>query len=518
MMARTKLRCAGDSHMGMVRRNNEDRFHVDPDRGIFMVVDGIGGQAAGEHAAEIAVSRVRTRLERQTGSAEDRVREAIAMANNEVLRQAEAHSEWRGMACVLTVALVEDGHAVIGHVGDSRLYKIHQGEIRKITHDHSPVGESEDTGQVSEAEAMRHPRRNEVYRDVGSQEHAPDDPDFIEVARIPFEPDSALLLCSDGLSDQVTSAAILNSVQANAGNPAAAVEQLIAAANQAGGKDNVTVLVVEGEQFADTRGTVAAAPPAHASYFAGRLAFFVYGCACAALIFAGYQYYTRLNRPPEVPPPRTLHVGVGGYIRIGEALAHARPGDTVEVSAGEYPERLRLKDGVTVRGREPEVPVLRADPLAPGAAVAVVAEGVHGARLSGFRIRADEQAPLAAAVTIADADLHLEDTEIIGAATGVEIRGKSESVLRANSIQDCKEAAVRVTGDAAPRILFNVILHNGRGLVVESPARAVLQGNTFRDDGAEPVLLPEGADRAALLKFNFFLPPTPPARRHGGTR
>ena len=92
------------------------------------------------------------------------------------------------MACVLTVAVLDNGSAVVGHVGDSRLYQIRRGEIRKITHDHSPVGEREDNHEISEAEAMRHPRRNEVFRDVGSEEHAPDDEDFIEVQRVPFEP------------------------------------------------------------------------------------------------------------------------------------------------------------------------------------------------------------------------------------------------------------------------------------------------------------------------------------------
>ena len=145
------------------------------------MVDGIGGQAAGEKAAQIAVNRVRARLERQTGTAEQRVREAIAMANNEILRAARGNPEWQGMACVLTVAVLDNGGAVMGHVGDSRLYKIRRGEIRKITHDHSPVGEREDNHEITEAEAMRHPRRNEVFRDVGSEEHAPDDADFIEI-------------------------------------------------------------------------------------------------------------------------------------------------------------------------------------------------------------------------------------------------------------------------------------------------------------------------------------------------
>ena len=180
-MVKTNVRCAGASDPGRVRSNNEDAFHIDAERGIFLVVDGIGGQAAGEKAAEIAVQRVRARLERQTGTVEQRIREAITMANNEILRAARANPEWEGMACVLTVAVLENGSAVVGHVGDSRLYQIRRGEIRKITHDHSPVGEREDNRELSEAEAMRHPRRNEVFRDVGSEEHTPDDADFIEV-------------------------------------------------------------------------------------------------------------------------------------------------------------------------------------------------------------------------------------------------------------------------------------------------------------------------------------------------
>src|SRR5437016_1688061 len=248
-MVSTRLRFAGGSDPGRVRRNNEDAFHIDAERGIFLVVDGIGGQAAGEKAAAIAVDRVCARLERKTGTTEQRIREAIAMANNEILRAARGNAEWQGMACVLTVAVLENGSAVVGHVGDSRLYQIRRGAIQKITHDQSPIGEREDSGQLSETDAMRHPRRNEVFRDVGSEEHEPDDANFIELQRIPFDPDCALVLCSDGLSDQVASGAIRAIVERQAGNPEAAVRALIASANAAGGKDNVTVLVVEGEQF-----------------------------------------------------------------------------------------------------------------------------------------------------------------------------------------------------------------------------------------------------------------------------
>src|SRR5205085_6175016 len=108
-MVKSILRCAGASDPGRVRTNNEDAYWMDADRGIFLVVDGIGGQAAGEKAAEIAVARVKARLERQTGTAEQRVREAIAMANNEIFKAAQARPEWHGMACVLTVVVLENG-------------------------------------------------------------------------------------------------------------------------------------------------------------------------------------------------------------------------------------------------------------------------------------------------------------------------------------------------------------------------------------------------------------------------
>src|SRR5689334_7167784 len=110
------------------------------------------------------------------------------------------------MTCVLTVAVVDDGRAIVGHVGDTRRYKLRNGRIEKATRDHSPVGEREDACEISEREAMRHARRNEVYRDVGSELHDPLDAGFIDLVEVPFEPDAALLLCSDGLTDLIDSA------------------------------------------------------------------------------------------------------------------------------------------------------------------------------------------------------------------------------------------------------------------------------------------------------------------------
>jgi serine/threonine protein phosphatase PrpC len=473
-----------------VRRNNEDALHLDPDRGIFLVVDGIGGQAAGEKAAEIAVARIRARLERQTGTAEDRIREAITMANNEILRAARSNPQWEGMACVLTLALLENGSAVVGHVGDSRLYQIRRGEIRKITHDHSPVGEREDNQELTEAEAMKHPRRNEVFRDVGSEEHAPGDADFIEVQRIAFEPDSALLLCSDGLSDQVGSAEIRGAVERNAGNPDGAVAELIAAANRAGGKDNVTVLVVEGENFI----APGAEPVKSASPLWRGAAWFV--CGVAIALAAAWLSRGLWVAPPVALAPRLLTAGPGAaFASITEALAQARNGDTVEVLLGDYREEVRLKSGVTLRSRVPREARILAAPLSQGPAV--IAQNVKGARFSGFHIVGDEQGPLSAGILLENSDVEVDDVDIEGAGIGIEIRGGASPALRASDIHDCGSEGLLIAGASTPWISHNTFRRNkGAGLAARGGARPALWGNVFEKNALElPPEMPMDAVR-----------------------
>src|SRR3954466_3156236 len=254
MQTATAVRAAADTNAGLQRDVNEDRIHLDLARGVFLVIDGVGGHPAGGRAADIALATVRSRFECETAPLVDRVREAIAMANNEIHRAALARPEWNGMACVLTIVVVDDMRAVVGHVGDTRLYKIRDERIDKITRDHSPIGEREDSNELSELEAMHHPRRNEVYRDVGSDPHQPDDPDFIDACEIAFEPDAALLLSSDGLTDLVDSSSLHDIVKRCAGQPDQVVKELIDAANAAGGKDNISVVYIEGERFAPADG------------------------------------------------------------------------------------------------------------------------------------------------------------------------------------------------------------------------------------------------------------------------
>ncbi|HUP22813.1 MAG TPA: protein phosphatase 2C domain-containing protein [Thermoanaerobaculia bacterium] len=246
-----RLRAAALSDAGVARTNNEDVVLCHADLGLFAVVDGVGGEVAGETGARTAADILLRRLRRREGGAlEAEIREATALANNRIFDLAGEDPRLRGMSCVLTVAVVDGERVVVGHVGDSRLYRLQRGRIEKLTRDHSPVGELEDRGELSEGEAMRHPRRNEIYRDVGTAYHRPDDGDFVEVLTAPFGSDHALLLCSDGLTDQVLSTEIRAIVERNAGEPGRAVQELVARANAAGGKDNVSVVLVEGEDYA----------------------------------------------------------------------------------------------------------------------------------------------------------------------------------------------------------------------------------------------------------------------------
>jgi PPM family protein phosphatase len=282
---------------GLVRASNEDRYWIDDENGTFLVVDGVGGHAAGETAAETAVEVIREELQDANGAAEDRVRRAIAAANNRIYAIARDSDELRGMACVLTLAVVDASEMVIGHVGDSRLYLIWNGAIRKLTPDHSPVGEGEDAGELTEEQAMLHPRRNEVFRDVGTRPHAAGDDGFIEIRRCHFKPEAAFLLCSDGLSDVLPSVAIRDIVERYQGDPAQVARELVEAANEAGGKDNITALFVAGKEFrprmreararhATTRmrAAPAAAPGALRRFLTGRIAFLFYGLLLGILL------------------------------------------------------------------------------------------------------------------------------------------------------------------------------------------------------------------------------------------
>ncbi|NUR54150.1 MAG: SpoIIE family protein phosphatase [Acidobacteria bacterium] len=522
MQVSSALKAAGESHPGLKRPINEDRCHFDAGRGIFVVIDGVGGQAAGEKAADTALGIVRSRLERETGTIEDRVREAIALANNEIHRLASLRPEWRGMACVLTIAVISNGDVVVGHVGDTRLYKLRGGGLTKLTRDHSPVGEREDSGELPERDAMAHPRRNEVYRDVGSERHDPDDPQFIDIFRVPFEPDAALLLCSDGLTDLVTATAIVDIVRIFAGHPFEVVRGLIDAANDAGGKDNVTVVYVEGPRFAqgeDTRdlrprrppldddAIVAAAPrESHRWRTAALIALLVAVAATAA-----YLQWDRLRLPDvlrtRLTSPSRITVRSGQS--IAAALQAAPPGSEVVVDPGEYRERVRLKDGVHLLSRVAGGASIRLPGDASETDAAVVGAEISSAALSGFRIVGDAATPLGTGVMIRNASVELSDIEITGAHTAaIEYATGGSGSLTGTYLHDNPGAAAIIRGGATPRLARNVFVRNASSqrapgtLLVEPGARPVIVGNTFEGVRPDSLALPPSID---INRDNWFV-------------
>jgi serine/threonine protein phosphatase PrpC len=535
----TAVRAAGDTHPGLQREVNEDRFHVDITRGLFIVVDGVGGQAAGGKAADLAMRMLRARLERETGTVTDRVREAITVANNEIRHVAALRPEWHGMACVLTVAVVEEGRAIVGHVGDTRLYKLRNGRIDKATRDHSPVGEREDAHEISEVEAMRHPRRNEVYRDVGSEPHEPSDPDFIDLHEIPFEPDAALLLCSDGLTDLIDSTTIRDVAAHFAGRPHDVVSALIQAANDAGGKDNVTVVYVEGEQFAanahraepwmdtDERAfgvevarTESMGETPRTSGPASRRRWRQIARAALVVLlllvagFAMLQLDWRNARAwftTAMAPSARGEIVVTPTESIAAALASSPPGGSVLVEPGEYRERLVLISGVRIVSRVPRGATIRLPSTASEGDPAVVADGVSGAELVGFRIVGDAATPLGTGIFAKNSDVSVVDVEITGAANAaVDLGDAARLTLLASHIHDNPGAALAVRGGASPRVNHNVFSRNGlservgSALVVERGTQPSFFGNVFQGIAADTFRTLGDAAAARVLRDNWF--------------
>jgi serine/threonine protein phosphatase PrpC len=553
MQTISTLTAAGNTDPGLQREVNEDRFHVDLGRGIFILVDGIGGQAAGGKAADVAVAMLRARLERETGPIADRVREAITIANNEILHVASSRAEWTGMACVLTVAVVDEQRATIGHVGDTRLYKLRGNGLEKITRDHSPIGEREDAREISEAEAMRHRRRNEVYRDVGSEPHTQTDPEFIDLLEIPFEPDAALLLCSDGLTDLVESGTINQIVTLLAGRPHDVVDALIEAANDAGGKDNITVVYVEGELFAASRarwraipvavpetrsslgpGPLPAAPDPPATGVPREwrtMSQRVVRIALVALlalvtVAAVLRWDSPWPRPAptaaETPAPTSGIAVVRPTESIAEALSLAQPGSQVIVEPGEYRERLVLKDGVRLVSRIPRGATIRLPGGASEADPAVVAADISNAEFVGFRIVGDAATPLGTGILVKGAGVSIVDVEITGALTvAVDLSQTAGAGVAGSDIHDNPGPALAIRAGASPRISHNVFARNGlserapASLIIESGAEPSIVGNVFQ--GVTPkVFLPLGAAaRLSVMRENWF-PDAPASAVPGG--
>lgn len=508
MAVSSRLHCAGLSDTGRARKQNEDRIHMDAERGIFIVADGLGGHAAGERAAQTAIDMIVARLQRQTGSTEERIREAIAVANNEINSLARQNPEWKGMASVVTLAVVEDEQVTAGHVGDSRMYLIQPGGLRKITHDHSPVGELEDSGELSEAAAMAHPRRNEVFRDLGSEQHGPHDEDYIDIVRFVMPPDSALLICSDGLTDQVPAARIRGIVEANARNPEQAVQQLVNAANAAGGKDNVSVILVAGPAFGPA--PLPLPPPPAPKRGISPVVPFLLGLLAAAILFAVARPYLMETDGGfalgygTVRQPKSLRVGPGGHPTIQAAIEAASAGDIVTVAPGAYRENVELKSGVQLISEQRRAAVIETND------VAVNSEAVNGARLAGFRIAGDGRI----GIRMLGSDLQVSDVEVTGMSdAGIEIGGDSTGAILGSTVQRNRGTGILVHGGAKPVISHNWIRHNGHapgdsrpGIQVVGAAAPTITGNIVDENAVEQIWVSPLYDARSLFSENMIAP------------
>jgi PPM family protein phosphatase len=228
---------AAATDVGRVRRGNEDAYLVAPP--VYATADGMGGHRGGAEAAGLAVQTLASRALDLAATDGEALAEALAEANRAILRAADEDDALRGMATTCTAALVRGRVAHIAHVGDSRAYLLRGGRLAQLTDDHGIVAQLVRQGQLSPEAAAVHPGRSIVYRALGTE---PDvEVDTIEVV---LEAGDRLLLCSDGLSTMLADgeiAAVLREVA----DTGLAVEALVARANEAGGADNITAVLVD---------------------------------------------------------------------------------------------------------------------------------------------------------------------------------------------------------------------------------------------------------------------------------
>lgn len=242
------IEIATATHPGMVRSHNEDSISADAATGLAVLADGMGGYNAGEVASGIAVAMISAELKKaltsvngelDSAAAERLVGEHAVRANNAIFQAAQSQAQYAGMGTTLVVALWHDNSLVVGHIGDSRLYRFRDNKLEQVTRDHSLLQEQIDSGLITKEQARHSQNKNLVTRAVGI------DPEVdAEVHSYPVQAGDIYLLCSDGLNDMVTDEDMeltLASLQANL--PLAAA-QLVQQANDNGGRDNVSVILV----------------------------------------------------------------------------------------------------------------------------------------------------------------------------------------------------------------------------------------------------------------------------------
>ncbi|MBJ20739.1 MAG: Stp1/IreP family PP2C-type Ser/Thr phosphatase [bacterium] len=238
------LRSAANTHVGMRRQANEDRYAIAPELGLYLVADGMGGHNAGQIASQLASEaaiRAIDALQDASASLAERLRHAVACANREIFTAAQAKPEFSGMGTTFVGMLFGGDRLALAHVGDSRAYLLRHGRLCGLTDDHSIVGELLRRQEISEVDAREHPHRHVLTRALGVRPRA--EPDLAEMT--PQEGD-VLILCSDGLTTHVGDREIAERL-GDEEDLEIAAGGLVDAANRAGGLDNITVVLVRYE-------------------------------------------------------------------------------------------------------------------------------------------------------------------------------------------------------------------------------------------------------------------------------
>ena len=257
------LAVAARTDVGRIRKGNEDSLHASANayRGLFIVADGMGGHAAGEVASEMAVEMVSHQLadlnDLQNSDAYKRVATALRAANRAVFERTRTERDKLGMGSTVSALLLSETRYLVGHVGDSRIYLVRDGQMRQLTKDHSLVQEQVDAGLLTPEQARRHPQSNVITRCIGMADDI--DPDVFDgEARV----GDAFLLASDGLTGMVDDRRIQQLLLSRA-KPERIVDALIQEANVNGGNDNITAVVVRvlGAQANGTDRDITPVPP-----------------------------------------------------------------------------------------------------------------------------------------------------------------------------------------------------------------------------------------------------------------
>lgn len=235
---------AAISDRGCKRSSNEDSFACSVENGVFVVCDGMGGAAAGEVASSIAVGELLRVLSGRSVPFPELAEEAVNVANEAVYSQAQRNPRLSGMGTTMVALAVQDAEAWVLNVGDSRCYRLRDGILEQLTLDHSLVEEQVRMGRMTPTEALRSPLRNVITRALGTQSTVAPDCFPVETA-----PGDLYLLCSDGLTRELPDETI-QSLLDEEGSLEERARGLIEAAKQAGGNDNITCILVEGEGLA----------------------------------------------------------------------------------------------------------------------------------------------------------------------------------------------------------------------------------------------------------------------------